>query len=51
MNCKPGDLAIIIKSLAKNEGKIVEVLHAAGQDPVFKGSICNRGQGFCWFVK
>lgn len=26
MNCKPGDLAIIVRSLAGNEGKIVRCL-------------------------
>ena len=30
MNCKKGDLAIIIKSWAGNEGKIVTCLHYIG---------------------
>ena len=48
MNCKPGDLAIIVKSAAGNEGAIVEVLGPAapfGGLPVWfiesKGSVLN----------
>jgi hypothetical protein len=29
MNCKPGDLAVIVKSSAGNEGKILRVLRLA----------------------
>jgi hypothetical protein len=38
MNVKQGDLAIIIKSLAGNEGRIVSVVEFLGTD-----------QGFCGF--
>ena len=30
MNCKPGDLAIMVKSLAGNEGKIVRCVRMLG---------------------
>jgi hypothetical protein len=33
MNCKPGDLAIIVKSLAGNEGKIVRCVRLRGMKP------------------
>lgn len=32
LNCKPGDLAIVVKSMAGNEGKIVRVLKFRGID-------------------
>lgn len=35
MNCKPGDLAIIVKSLAGNEGKIVRCVRFIGDDENF----------------
>jgi hypothetical protein len=31
MNCKPGDLAIVVFSVAGNEGKIVRCLRMVGQ--------------------
>lgn len=31
MNCKPGDLAIIVRSVAGNEGKIVRCIKYAGK--------------------
>lgn len=31
MNCKPGDLAVIVRSLANNEGKIVRIVEFAGR--------------------
>lgn len=43
MNCKSGDLAIIVQALLpENIGKIVEVLQPLGDD-------C--GMGFRWLVK
>lgn len=43
LNCKPGDLAVIVRSTCGNEGKIVRCieLHPAGTDnsPIFKGPI------------
>lgn len=35
MNCKQGDLAIIVKSLAGNEGKIVRCVRFIGNDDAF----------------
>jgi len=35
MNCKQGDLAIIVKSRAGNEGKIVRCLKLTGIKPYF----------------
>ncbi len=32
LNCKPGDLAIVVKSRAGNEGKIVRVIRMATQE-------------------
>jgi hypothetical protein len=51
MNCKPGDLAIVIKSAAGNEGKIVEVLSPLGEDPVIGRTRWCKGRGFCWLVR
>lgn len=34
MNCKPGDLAIVVKSIAGNEGKIVRVLRLHPSPPL-----------------
>jgi hypothetical protein len=31
MNCKPGDLAIIVKSMAGNEGRVLRVLRFIGE--------------------
>lgn len=33
MNCKPGDLAIVVKSFAGNEGKIVRCIRLRGEKP------------------
>lgn len=51
MNCKPGDIAIVIKSAAGNEGKIVEVLSPLGEDPVIGRTMWCEGEGFCWLVR
>lgn len=51
MNVKKGDLAIIIKSFAGNEGKIVEVVEFLGSDPKFKGMQFGDGLGSCWLVR
>ncbi len=37
MNCKPGDLAITVKSFAGNEGKICTVLKWIGEVPGYCG--------------
>ena len=36
MNCKPGELAVIVKSMAGNEGKIVRCLRLATKDEVLQ---------------
>jgi hypothetical protein len=38
MNCKPGDLAVIVRSIAGNEGKIVRCV-----TPVFMDGILGAG--------
>lgn len=38
MRCKPGDLAIVVKSRAGNEGKIVTCLRFVGEVPGFEGN-------------
>jgi hypothetical protein len=35
MNCKPGDLAVVVKSYAGNEGKIVRVLQLNKKQQLF----------------
>jgi hypothetical protein len=50
MNCKPGDLAVIVRSAAGNEGKIVHCVRLAGEK-VFLDSNLNRvGPFICWEV-
>ena len=44
MNCKPGDLAIVVKSIAGNEGKIVRVLRLHPNPPF------NFFDGPRWFI-
>lgn len=54
MNCKPGDLAVIVRSNVGNEGAIVQVIKALGVEPEFGGYIWRKGvcRGqFCWLVK
>lgn len=50
MNCKPGDLAIFVKSSAGNVGAIVEVIRPLGYSPVFDGATWSDGR-FCWLVR
>ena len=38
MNCKPGDLAIVVKSVAGNEGRILTVLRWIGHIQGFSGN-------------
>ena len=40
MNCKPGDLALIVYSRAGNEGKIVRCLRFIGHVPGWAGYDC-----------
>ena len=35
MNCKPGDLAVIVRSMAGNEGLIVEVIEHSELSPEY----------------
>ncbi len=51
MNVKPGDLAIIIKSIAGNEGKIVKVLYGMGINPEYAGYTWCFGSGYCWMCE
>ena len=49
MNCKPGDLAVIICSGAGNEGKIVEILRpASGSESI---PFSHHSQGFHWWIR
>lgn len=43
MNCKQGDLAIVIRSVAGNEGKIVRCLQ-------FLGSVPGFGRNDYWLI-
>jgi hypothetical protein len=38
MNCKPGDLAVFVKSSAGNEGRLVTCLRFIGRVPDYRGS-------------
>jgi hypothetical protein len=49
MNCKQGDLAIIISG--GNCGKIVEVVRLLGEHPAWDGYLWNLGDGPCWLAK
>lgn len=51
MNCKPGDLAVYVRSGAMNLGRIVEVIRFAGEHPIFEGRRWCRGSGPCWVVR
>lgn len=45
MNCKPGDLAIVVRGRSgKNDGKIVRVIRrAANEEPIGKFLACAAG--------
>jgi len=49
MNCKPGDLAVIVSSKA-NLGKLVEVVEFLGIDPYFGGRVWYS-DGPCWLIR
>lgn len=51
MNCKPGDLAILTKSMIGNEGKIVKIIRGLGEDPYYEDYVWCIGRGFCWLVE
>lgn len=50
MNVKAGQKAIIVKSEAGNEGKVVEVLEYLGENPFYGGYVWNIGIGPCWLI-
>lgn len=43
MNCKPGELAIIVKSVTGNEGKIVTCVRLASDIEISDNGLCLRG--------
>lgn len=49
MNCKPGDLAVVIRSDAKNAGKVVEVLRPATK--IESEGFRHFNEGFHWWVR
>lgn len=49
MNCKPGDIAYIIRSAAGNEGRPVEVID--GDVESLPGDLGLRGFGHLWRVR
>lgn len=51
MNCKPGDLCVIVRSMAGNEGVLCKVLDPMGCEPLFEGYIWGEGAGPCWLVE
>lgn len=51
MNVSKGDLAVTIKSLAGNEGRIVEVLAQLGEKPFHGGFFWLAEYGPCWLVR
>lgn len=53
MNCKPGDLAVYVRSHAGNEGRIVEVVRPLGINPSWGGDGWGDpdAASFYWLVK
>jgi hypothetical protein len=50
MNVKQGDMAIVIYSLAGNEGLIVEVIRFLGDAPEYGGHLWKRGVTGPWWL-
>ena len=50
MNCKPGDLALIVRSKAGNEGRLVECLELVGVVYDRFGMLACNGL-VCWRVR
>lgn len=48
MNCKPGDLAIVVRSIAGNDGKIVRCLRLATRAELVAARFLPYGP--VWFV-
>ncbi len=53
LNCKPGDLAVIVRSVAGNEGKIARCLrlHTSGTEDLDGKHIRNANGGPRWVVE
>lgn len=51
MNCKPGDLAIMVNSLATNNGKIYRVLDFVGGMRIEERDGTTRSLYDCWRVE
>ena len=54
LNCKQGDLAVVVRSKCGNAGRIVEVLMPLGIEPLFAGLVWDSGASrgaFCWLVR
>jgi len=49
MNCKPGDLAVFVRSMAGNEGKIVRCIRLATEDELSRTGF-NQKDGPVWVV-
>lgn len=49
MNCKPGDLALVVKSKCGNEGKIVYVVRPATEEEY--DSFVHKKEGHHWWVE
>lgn len=47
MNCKPGDMAIVVRSHSGNEGRVVEIVAYYGYAKFHDGSAFSN----CWLVK
>ena len=47
MNCKQGDLAVIVRSYVGNEGKIVECQRVEAHHHVYPGGVFVK---LCWFI-
>lgn len=54
MNCKPGDLAVIVRSATTNKGRLVEVVSALGVEPSWNGYRWHLGHSegqFHWLCR
>lgn len=50
MNCKKGDMAVIIESCAGNEGKVVTCLEYVGNPECIEGNFLVRSANGWWRV-
>jgi predicted 2-oxoglutarate/Fe(II)-dependent dioxygenase YbiX len=48
LNCKPGDLAVFVRSMAGNEGKIVKVTRLATVDELQQLNMTQRFGSLWW---